>query len=471
MAANRDALAGKRLDSWKEIAAFFGRDERTVKRWEKERGLPVHRVPGSARGGVFAYAEELAEWLTGSESSGSPSDPIAGSALAPILPSRAEDPGPLIAPVVLSPQTPLPASRTALLWVLPIVLVGAAIFLFSTGHRPRFRAPVEASAHLPNPEAQDLYLKGRYYWTKRTPEDLGRAVDYFTQAIVRDPAYANAYVGLADCYNLLREYGTMPPSEAFPRALAAAQKAVELDPRSAEAHTSLGFAVFWGDLNIAEAAAEFERAIELDPQNAQAHHWYATFLAESGHFPKALAEIELARQLEPSSKAILADKGFILASAGRTDEAFALLRQLEKSDPEFESIHSYLGTIYFDRGEYSQYFQEEEAVARLRHDLAAQNSVAAEQKIFAKSGVRGLWESRLHSTQERYAQGDAADYELAVDYAQLGRKPEALRHLEIAYRNKDRDLCPMRVDTELATLHGEPEFQQLLAKLGFAPLN
>jgi Tfp pilus assembly protein PilF len=469
MAANQDPIAGKRLDSWKEVAAFFGRDERTVKRWEKERGLPIYRVPGSARGGVFAYAEELAQWLTGAESADSvPREEISPMAveLAKPLPSLQEIP---VAPqvAVLPTQT---KRRTMLLWALPLLLVGGVIFLFSSGHRPTNFGRALAASHGPSAEAQDFYLKGRYYWDKRTPDDLNRAVDDFTQAIVRDPSYAKAYVGLADCYNLLREYGTMPPAEAFPRALAAAQKAVELDPVSAEAHNSLAFVLFWGKLDISGAERHFRRALALDPQNAQAHHWYATFLAETGRFSQALSEIERARQLDPSSKAIVADKGFVLLISGQIDQAQALLATMAKTEPEFESAHNYLADIYYERGEYDRYFQEEEVTAQLRHDAAAQRTLAAEEKIFAASGFQGVLKSRLQSDQKRYAQGEANDFRLAAEYAQLGQKTEALRYLESAYQKHDLELTGARVNTELRSLHHEPEFQQLLAKTGFPPI-
>ena len=160
----------------------------------------------------------------------------------------------------------------------------------------RFAAP-----HVPAAEAQDLYLKGRYYFEKRTPADLNQAVDFFTQAIVHDPGYAAPYVGLADSYNLLREYSAMLPEEAFPRALAAASKAVELDPNSAEAHNSLAFASYWGFFDAATADREFKRAIELDATLPRAHHWYATFLVAIQRNQEALVEIERARRLDPSS--------------------------------------------------------------------------------------------------------------------------------------------------------------------------
>ncbi|MGA8026482.1 MAG: hypothetical protein WB992_05010 [Bryobacteraceae bacterium] len=173
--------------------------------------------------------------------------------------------------------------------------------------------------HHANLEARELYLKGRYYWSKRTPDDLNRAVDYFTQAIVKDPRDAEAYVGLADSYNLLSEYTAMPYQEAFKRAIAAAKTAIELDGNLPEAHNSLAFASFYGDWDAVTAEREFRRALELNPNDGTAHHWYATFLMSVGREREALAEIERSQALEPSSQSIVADKGLILFYTGQVE--------------------------------------------------------------------------------------------------------------------------------------------------------
>src|SRR5579871_906691 len=342
MASNRDPLAAERLDSWKEIAVFFGRAERTVKRWETERGLPVHRVPGSGRAAVFAYSHELSEWLKGRSAELDSSDlPSTGQQESERSPA-----GPTETPVQKRADFRAVAS-----WLVPFGLVVVLTFLFSFGHRGlTFKAV--AARHIPNPEAQELYLKGRYYWDRRTPDDLNKAVDYFTQAIVKDPSDAQAYVGLADCYNLLREFGTMASTEAYPRALAAAQRAVELDDTSAEAHSSLGFVTFWWSWQGATAEREFKRALELNPDLVRGHHWYATYLLAVHRYPEAVDQIEQAQRLEPSSTAILADKGFLLWTAGRRNEGIALLKQLETTEPSLSSTHNYLGKIYWDGKDY-----------------------------------------------------------------------------------------------------------------------
>jgi tetratricopeptide (TPR) repeat protein len=482
----------RRLDSWKEIATFFGRDERTVKRWEKERGLPVYRVPGSARGGVFAYAEELAEWL---QTPNHAAEQVEGGeavlrsakqesattlksmdAMAPERDLASTEPQVSIAsPELFQPQTASRASGIAaakpFLWLAPLMLIVGTFLAFSLGHRePRFKNAL-AAPHVPSTEAQDLYLRGRYHFEKRTPEDLNQAVDFFTQAIVHDPAYPAPYVGLADSYNLLREYSAMSPEEAYPRARSAAERAVELDPNSAEAHNSLAFAIFWGSFDAVTAEREFKRAIEMDPRLPRAHHWYATFLAQLGRYQEAIAEIELARQLDPSSTPILADKALILAVAGRKEEARALLTQLEVSQPEFVHCHNYLADfVYFPEGNYAAYFTEKKIVARLRHDSSAEQAIEQEQSGYDRAGLQGLLEARLATAQQLFEQSSGSAFDLAKAQAALGHNDEALRYLEIAFQRHDLALVSLPLEVSFQSLHQNAEFRQLVARTGLPPL-
>jgi tetratricopeptide (TPR) repeat protein len=485
MAAHGEPLgAKKRLDSWKEIATFFGRDERTVKRWEKERGLPVYRVPGSARGGVFAYSQELAEWLKAPNLSLEGGEISAAQLTAPCEVSdrpladvvTLKTPEEIIPTSSISvlklvpPPSRIVAART-FLWAVPLVLIAASFLVLSFSHRqPRLKHAL-AGPHVPAAEAQDLYLKGRYHFEKRTPDDLNQAVDFFTQAIVHDPGYAAPYVGLADSYNLLREYSAMRPEEAFPRARAAASKAVELDPSSAAAHNSLAFATFWGFFDAASADREFKRAIELDPNFPRAHHWYATFLVDLKRNQEALTEIERARQLDPSSTPILADKGIILASAGRMDEARTLLTLLEASQPDFIPSHRYLGdAIYFSEGNYPGYFAEKATVARLRHDASAEKILEAEQKAFARGGQRGLFEEQLTASRKSFDHGHGSAFEVAARCAALGQASEAMKYLEIAYDRHDLLLTTLIANPAFQPLHQDPKFAELVVKVGLPPV-
>jgi len=443
-----ERISDRRLDSWKAIAAFLGRDERTVRRWEKENALPVHRVPGSSKGRVFAYENELSEWLAA---------PRVGAQVVPPAPRLQA-----VAPPASRTQSSSSLSSLAK-WLVPFALLSGCVFgLFR--YRRAHSSLVEP--HIPTAAAQDFYLKGRYYWNKRTPGDLDRAVDLFTQAIVQDPNYASAYVGLADSYNLLREYSVMPASEAFPRARSAAQKAVDLDPQSADAHTSLAFALFWGSLDVPGAETHFKRALELDPNNTRSHHWYATFLAELGRWPEALDQIERARQLDPSSSAILADKGFILDHSGDHQQALQLLRQLETAEPDFISPHRYLAELYFFADENTLYLTETETVARLQHDANTDLVLAAMKKGFSMHGRPGLLQGKMQADQQLYDQGLASDLTLAADYSLLNDRNDSLRHLNLACDKHDLALSTLLIARAFDNVRHDPAFQGVLHRAG-----
>ena len=316
-----------------------------------------------------------------------------------------------------------------------------------------------------NPAAQDLYLKGTFYWNKRSPDSLTQAVDYFTQAIVKDPGYAKAYAGLADCYNLLREYSVMPPSVAWPRAMAAAQKAVELDNSSAEAHTSLAFALFFGALDTAGGEREFQRAIKLDPQYGKAHHWYATSLMVLGRGQESLSEIERARELDPASTSVLADEGYILFFGGQTGRAVDLLRQVETADPSSASPHIYLARIYLQQGDSAGYLQESRQAAELSHDDQGLEIWAAANKAFTARGTPAMLDTILQRQKNLLAEGRSTHYDVAQTYARMAKRQQAIDQLQAAVDNREMNILALGQDPALACLSGEPRFEELRKKL------
>jgi DNA-binding winged helix-turn-helix (wHTH) protein/tetratricopeptide (TPR) repeat protein len=373
------------------------------------------------------------------------------------------------------PSKPSPW-RKMVFALLPLALV-VAVWSFRPGHRDakasaKFSPAAARTLHqAANREAEDFYLKGRFYWNKRTPESLNQALEAFTQAIARDPNYSDAYVGLADSYNLLREFSAMPGNEAYFKAFAAAKKAVELDQQSSEAHASLGFVTFWGMWDAADAEKEFRRAIELDPNNVKAHHWYATFLPALGRHEEALTEIDLARKLAPDSSSILADKGELLWAAGHREQALQLLKQLEAAEPDFISPHLYLRFAYFETGSYPNYIVELKKNALLTHD-AAQSSVAeAAANGFAKGGEHGLFQAQLAEQRKLYEQGKLSPYFVAQTDARLGNTREALKYLAICVQSHDQVVLNLSDDRDFSSLHGDPAFRQLLAKIGLPPVS
>ena len=459
-----------------------------MRRWELERGLPIHRVPGASRGLVYAFTDELEEWLRRRESQGEAAeDQEPAAAYDPSFDDAgtgdsAEESQRVLqqfegAPDVANSQSRgetehLGSSRHVLPWVVAVVLVltvFGAVYSYRQTARFAARAAGErgavATPHVPDAEAQDLYLKGRYYWSKRNPEDLSKAVDYFTQAIVKDPGYAAAFVGLADCYNLLREFGAMPADEAFPRALAAAQRAVELDGSSAEAHTSLAFTTFYWNWDAPTAEREFKRAIKLNPSFVRGHHWYATFLLAMDRFADALDQIEQAQKLDPSSTTILADKGLILWMGGRKQEGLALLKQLEGADPSLASTHQYLADIYLAAKDYRGWLAEDKRSGELRKDRGAIAVAEAADRGFAAGGIRGLHEAVLPVQEKLVAEGSGSAYELAVTCAALGRNEDALRYLQTAFDKHEIKMLFLDEHGDFPNLRDDPAYQQMVTNV------
>lgn len=504
----RNSGLNQRLDTWKEIGAFFGRDERTVKRWEITRGLPVHRVPGAGRANVYANTDELLQWLNGGNNAAelksnpnSPPDRATGAVTDPDV-EMFPDPVSLeSAPDMSSDSAASKVSQTgahlpegriagrretdaarpespsvnrtarafahvafALLVLAVLTIVAATYHNWST--RAARKNAATAIKHPVDPDAEQLYLKGIYYFNKRTPAGLNQAVDYFTQAVVRDPQYAEAYVGMADCYNLLREYSLMPESEAYPRAAAAAKRAIALDNSLSGAHSSLGFVDFYWSWDISSADREFRRAIELDPQAVIARHWYATFLLHLAKFPEALDEIGKAQKLDPESTAILADKSLILFYSGSTDQAIAQLQQLTAAEPDFLSPHNYLASIYLAKGNYSQYLAESKKAATLLRDQQRLATVNAGERGWARGGARGMFTAILKQQQTLYAAGKQSSYDLAQTEALLGNKDQAFSYLQDAYARRDSQILRLRIDPTMSSLHSDPRFLQILVKLG-----
>src|SRR5436190_3904031 len=323
---------------------------------------------------------------------------------------------------------------------------------------------VLASRPTENPEAHQLYMKGRYFWNKRTTENLKKAIDYFEQAIGKDPAYALAYSGLADVHTVLPYYAATPPKDDAQKALAAARKAVELDESLAEAHTSLANALVL-NLQFAASVPEFQRAIELNPNYATAHHWYGEELQNEGRFDEALAEIRRAQELDPLSLVINSVLGSILAVAGRDDQAIEQLRKTIEIDPTFDLTHWFLGQAYEDKGQLAEAIAQYEKARQLSPDPAVQASLARAYALAGrKENARKILESLTTESRQRYIPA----YSLAIIHLSLGEKEEALRLLEKSYEDRvpfDTGVFgSIKIDRRLDPLRGDPSFQALIQK-------
>lgn len=360
-----------------------------------------------------------------------------------------------------------------LTFVPAVLLLLLAAWIFRSGHRNASANSAvsvpQKGAHAANREAEDLYLKGRFYWNKRTPESLNQAVEAFSQAIARDPNYAEAYVGLSDSYNLLREFSVIPANEAYFKAFAAAKKAVELDPDSADAHASLAFLSFWGMWDVNDAEKEFRRAIELDPNNAKAHHWFATFLHAIRRHDEALAEIEVARKLDPNASSVLADKGVLLWQAGHHDEGVQLLKQLEVAEPGFASPHRYLRFVYFATGDDRNYLAEFKTEALLTHDEVQLAQAAAAEKGLTAGGDRGMLQSLLAEQMTLFRSGKLSPYIIAQTQGRLSNSDETLKYLTMCVQSHDALTLNMNDDDNFTGLRHNPAFEKLIAIIGLPP--
>ncbi|PYK20448.1 MAG: hypothetical protein DME55_02145 [Verrucomicrobia bacterium] len=317
-----------------------------------------------------------------------------------------------------------------------------------------------------NPEAHELYLKGRFFWNKRTNSDLKTAIQYFNQAIEKDPGYALAYAGLADAYAILTAYAAAPVSESLPRAELAAKKALELDDSLAEAHTSLGLLLFY-NLDFQGSTKEFERAIALDPNYATAHHWYGLGpLRCIGNFDKAIAELNRALQLDPLSLIINADLGVGLMTARRYDEAIVQLRKTVEMDPYFYYAHLHLGKALQLNGQVAEAMTEYKKAAALNDDSLVLGLLA---QGYAKLGQRDEALKTLEQLQQTATRRYVWNYTFALVHIALGQNDKAIEYLERDYRDHaDYELALIKVDPMLDPLRGDPRFEALVSKV-FAP--
>jgi TolB-like protein/Flp pilus assembly protein TadD len=315
-----------------------------------------------------------------------------------------------------------------------------------------------------NPQAHELYLKGRYFWNKRTTQNLEKAIGFFQQAIDLDPNYALAYAGLGDAHSIVPIYAGTPPKDDVPKALAAARKAVEIDDSLAEAHTSLANALVM-NLPLATAEPEFRRAIELNPNYATAHQWFGECLFGEGRYPEALAELERAHELDPLSLIINASYGMALAGAGRTAEAIDQLHKAIDLEPNLIAAHSMLGQTFEAEGKLSEAIAEYDKVRELTPTPASYAVLAfAHAKAGRSAEARKILDELTNQARDRYV----GAYALAVVHLALGENEEGLRLLEKAF--EDRDILlqgfygSIKTDKRLDSLRGNPRFERLVER-------
>jgi serine/threonine protein kinase/Tfp pilus assembly protein PilF len=317
-------------------------------------------------------------------------------------------------------------------------------------------------------EARQLYLKGRNAWNKRTPDSILEGVKLLEQAIQADPSYAEAYAGLADCYNMLVNYSVIPPNEAFPKAKEAAEKALELDENLAEAHTARAFIYFMWEWNWADAGSEYRRAIELKPNYSSALQWYSSLLAATGRTDEALAEVKQARDLDPFSLSIAAHPGWINYLSRNAEATVREARQALKLDPNFLPARRYLALGYDLQGKYNESVPEFQKALSLS---PASTLIKSELGYaFAKSGKREDALRVLDELQRSSGQRRASPFHFALIYVGLGENDRAIELLNKACDERAERLVWLRADPRFDPLRLDPRFNEIMIRMGLTRL-
>ena len=432
------------LQGWKEIADYVSRDERTVRRWEKERHLPVRRMPGKGRANVYVLVSELDRWLG--------ETPIASAQ---------------------PPATPLQPPRPRMLQLgLGLMMVGVAILAVLSLHR----RPVAAASPAPSaapyvsklPGVDDLTLRGIYLYEKRTPDALARAEQSLQAALAKDPADAPAWSALAITHLLAREYAALPDAVAYPEARNEAQKTLALDPSFAEAHASLAFVLYFWDERPADTEQEFLTAIRLNPNSALAHHWYGSVLTHEGRFAEALQQLDTAQRLEPNSTAILASRAYALGLSGHRDQAIEMLGAITEQDPSYSGAHFRISVLCGGPpADVPCSLREARRWATLKHNDDRLAEVAAEERAYRSGGEPARWRAVIQWEKTRH-HGDQIN--LPVAEAALGRTDDALADLQKLAANghtgAQGGIMGINMQSQFRPLHSDPRFQRIVASLG-----
>jgi TolB-like protein/Tfp pilus assembly protein PilF len=319
-----------------------------------------------------------------------------------------------------------------------------------------------------DPEAYQLYLKGRYYWERRTPDSLEKAKDSFNQAIAKDPGYAMAYVGLADYYNTVPDYSPIPQSEAAPKGRAAAEKALALDDSLAEAHNALAGA-HWSLFEFAAAEREFQRTLELNPNYAQGHHWYGLFLSWDTRHADAISHARRAVELDPLNLQYNCNLGQVLGNARQYDASFEQLKKTLEIDSNYGQAHGQLAIEYWDTGKYELALGEWKKRDTLWGDKESLAIFEEAARVYSRSGLKPAEMREIEMKKElakrRY--WDPAD--IAYNYADLGDKEQTFLWLEKAFAEKAGALQPIKSVHAMDPYRDDPRYLDLLKRMTLTP--
>lgn len=419
---------GDRLDTWKEIAAYLRREVRTVQLWEKNEGLPVHRHFHKRLGSVFALRSEIDEWKQ----------------QVSRTPRGREIPG-------KSRTTRNRFTTHSLPWDSAVIKGAAAI-----------------GQHAKS-SSREEYLRGRYFWNQRHETGLRKAIACFESVMREDPEFALPYSGLADSLTLLSFYEIVPPSEVMPAARKAARKAIELDPNSAEAHTSLADVFLHFDRDWQSADREYRLAIQCDPDYALGYHWYANLLSARGQHEAARMAIMHALDINPVSIITLVWAGVTSHLAHRFDEAIRHYQNALELDSSFIWAHTFLAQSLEQKGDFQAALQEFETATRLsggeNHCVKAMMAHA-----YAVAGESATAREILQEVSGASPRS-MPSYEIAATYAALGESRPTIDWLNRACQERNMKLFALTQDPRFDSLRHSSGFKQVLARVGLAEYN
>jgi TolB-like protein/predicted Ser/Thr protein kinase len=317
-----------------------------------------------------------------------------------------------------------------------------------------------------NPEAYELYLKGRYEWNKRTIPGIDAAISFFNQSIAKDPRYALAYAGLADAYSVLSYYGSAP-NETYPKSNAAARKALELDPTLARAHAVLAANEMEYDWDFAGGEAEYKKAFELDPNDATAHQWHAEDIGWiGGRAQESIAEIDRAHELDPFSPIITVETGHLRAANRDYDAAIPICQRVAKENPTFARAYLCLAQSYWGKGMYPQVVEQIKIYGQLLGNPNEAEFASALEQGFHAAGWKGALTRAIAARQAERKTGYSSAYNIAVLYAGLVDKDEAFKWLNTAYQERDWQMEALNTDFMLDPLRPDPRFTELVRRMG-----
>jgi tetratricopeptide (TPR) repeat protein len=481
--------AVKRLLGWKAIGQFLGCTERTARRWEADRAMPVHRVPGRSRSSVWASPDELTQWLNSlpvaiqadirSEAqadeqaddhhAASDSSPSQGAASPldtvpppPASPARVPE---LVLQPVPAPSLLSPRSRRLWMVALCSVLVLGGTSLWRRTHvlsSVATGAGVAVTAYDDDPPAREEYRTAQFELATRSAASIAAASAAFRHLTERYPARAAGWSGLADTYLLAREFGSTSDADAYAGAEDAARTAIRLDPKSADAWLEMGFVNFWSNGNVEVGLKAFQTGLQLNPASARGWLWYGNALSATRRFDEALQALARARALDPESRAIIADESWAQFLAGQREVALATMERLVRINPDFVSWHAYLQRCYLVLGRDKDFLREALATAELRGqaDAAAQMAVVAQR--YESGGRAAMLDQLTRDAVDAWRNGRGSAVTIARYRAQAKDRAGMIQWLAVAAAQHDY-FVGVIADPEFNDYWNDPAVSQLAA--------